>query len=87
VTFARHFIFLVAILPAWPAQAQDLRVRLYTLYPPTELTVKAASGSLEWRTCLGGAKKSATLLSLQAAGSELRVQQRRKTSRRGQYDG
>jgi len=73
VTFARHFIFLVAILPAWPAQAQDLRVRLYTLHPPTEIIVKAASGSLEWRTCLGGAKKSATLLSLQAAGSELRV--------------
>jgi stage II sporulation protein D len=63
----------MVILPVWPAQAQDLRVRFYTLHPPTEVTVKAASGSLEWRTCTGCAKKSATLLSLRASGSELRV--------------
>ena len=70
---ARHFIFLILILPAWPARAQDLRVRLYTLHPPTELTVKASSGSLQWRTCPGCPKNSASLLFLQAAGSELRV--------------
>ena len=69
----RHCIFLFAGLLAWPAHAQDLRVRLYTLHPPTELTVKAASGSLLWRTCTGCPKNSATLLSLQAAGSELHV--------------
>jgi len=73
VKATRHCIFLFAGLLAWPAHAQDLRVRLYTLHPPTELTVKAASGSLLWRTCTGCPKNSATLLSLQAAGSELRV--------------
>src|SRR5260370_8262706 len=66
-------MFLILILPAWPARAQDLRVRLYTLHPPTELTVKASSGSLQWRTCPGCPKNSASLLFLQAAGSELRV--------------
>ncbi len=70
---ARHFFFLFAGLLAWSAHAQDLRVRLYTLHPPTELTVKAASGSLQWRTCPGCPKNSATLLSLRAAGSELRI--------------
>jgi len=64
---------LFAGLLAWPAHAQDLRVRLYTLHPPTELTVKAASGSLQWRTCTGCPRNSATLLSLQAGGSELRI--------------
>jgi stage II sporulation protein D len=73
VRLARHFIFLAVLLAAWPARAQDLRVRLYTLHPPTELTVRASSGSLQWRTCPGCLKNSATLLSLQAAGSELRV--------------
>jgi len=73
VKVARHFFFLFAGLLAWSAHAQDLRVRLYTLHPPTELTVKAASGSLQWRTCPGCPKNSATLLSLRAAGSELRI--------------
>ncbi len=69
----RHLLLLFAGLLAWPAHAQDLRVRLYTLHPPTELTVKAASGSLQWRTCTGCPRNSATLLSLQAGGSELRI--------------
>jgi stage II sporulation protein D len=70
---ARSLIFFLAILPVWPSQAQDLRVRLYTLHPPTELTVKAASDPFQWRTCPGCPKNSATLLSLHAAGSELRI--------------
>ena len=70
----RSLIFLLAVLWAWPSQAQDLRVRLYTLHPPTELTVKAASPPLQWRTCPGCRKNSATLLQLQAVGSELRIQ-------------
>ncbi len=49
-------------------------MRLYTLYPPMELTVRAASDSLQWRTCTGCPKNSATLLSLHAAGSGLRIQ-------------
>ena len=71
---ARRLILFLAILPAWPSQAQDLRVRLYTLHPPTELTVKAASDSLQWRTCTGCPKNSTVLLSVHAAGSELRIQ-------------
>src|SRR6266403_866376 len=74
VRLARRLILFLAILPAWPSQAQDLRVRLYTLHPPTELTVKAASDSLQWRTCTGCPKNSTVLLSVHAAGSELRIQ-------------
>ncbi len=71
--FGRHLIFLWLVLPALPSHAQDLRVRLYALHPPTEILIKATSGSLQWRTCPGCPKNLATLLSLQAAGSELRV--------------
>jgi stage II sporulation protein D len=74
VRLARSLIFLLAFFPAWPSQAQDLRVRLYSLHPPTELTVRAASDSLQWRTCPGCPKNSTALLSLHAAGTELRVQ-------------
>ena len=70
---ARHLIFLLLVLPACPARAQDLRVRLYTLYPPSEITIKAASGKLQWRSCAGCSRNSATILLLQAAGSELRI--------------
>jgi stage II sporulation protein D len=73
VKLAPNLILFWAVLPALPSQAQDLRVRLYTLHPPTELTVKAASDSLQWRTCTGCPKNSTTLLSLHAAGSELRI--------------
>jgi stage II sporulation protein D (peptidoglycan lytic transglycosylase) len=73
VKLARHFIWLLAILPIWPTRAQDLRVRLYALHPPAEITVKALSDSLQWRTCAGCQKNSATRLQLQAVGSELRV--------------
>jgi len=73
VRLARHLIFLLLVLPACPARAQDLRVRLYTLYPPSEITIKAASGKLQWRSCAGCSKSSATILLLQAAGSELRI--------------
>jgi stage II sporulation protein D len=74
VRLARNLIFLLAVVWASPSAAQDLRVRLYTLHPPAELTVKTASGSLQWRTCPGCPKNSTTLLSLLAAGSELRIQ-------------
>jgi len=74
VKLARSLIFFLVMLPARPSQAQDLRVRLYTLHPPTELTVRAASNSLQWWTCPGCQKNSATLLSLHAAGTELRIQ-------------
>jgi len=73
VRLARHLIFLLLVLSACSAGAQDLRVRLYALHPPSELTIKAASGKLEWRNCAGCSKNSATLLLLQAAGSELRI--------------
>jgi stage II sporulation protein D len=73
VRLARLLIFLVLVPLASPGCAQDFRVRLYTLHPPTEITVKASSGTLQWRTCPGCSKNSATLLSLQAAGSELRI--------------
>ncbi len=69
----RCLVFLFAVLPLRQTHAQDVRVRLYTLHPPTEIIVKAASGSLQWRTCPGCTKNSATLMSLQAAGNELRV--------------
>ncbi len=71
--FGRHLIFLWLVLPALPSHAQGLRVRLYALHPPTEILIKATSGSLQWRTCPGCPKNSATLLSVQAAGSKLRV--------------
>lgn len=71
---ARGLIFLLAVLPAWPSQAQDLLVRLYALHPPTELTVKAASDALQWRTCPGCSKNSSAHLLLRAAGMELRIQ-------------
>ena len=70
----RSLVFFLAVLPTLPSQAQDLRVHLYTLHPPTELTVKAASGSLQWRTCVGCPKNSTAFLSLHAAGTELRIQ-------------
>jgi stage II sporulation protein D len=70
---ARGLIFFLVALPALPSLAQDLRVRLYTLHPPTELNVRAASGSLQWRTCPGCPKNSAALLSLHATGSELHI--------------
>jgi len=73
MSLMRRLIFLVAVLHAMPAPAQDLRIRLYALHPPTELTVKAASGSLQWRTCAACPRTSATLLLLEAVGSELRV--------------
>jgi len=66
-------IFLLLVLSACPAGAQDLRVRLYTLHPPSEITIKAASEKLQWRNCPGCSKNSATILLLQAAGSELRI--------------
>jgi stage II sporulation protein D len=69
----RPLIFLLPLLTALSAGAQDLRVRFYTLHPPAELTAKAISGSLQWRTCASCAKNSVNLLSLQAAGSELRI--------------
>ena len=69
----RYLPFLLIVLPACPARAQDLRVRLYTFHPPSEITIKAASGKLQWRTCAGCSKNSTTVLSLQAAGSELRI--------------
>jgi stage II sporulation protein D len=74
VRLSRNLLFFVAVMPVWPSQAQDLRVRLYTLHPPTELTVKAASDSLQWRTCLGCPKNSSAHLLLHAAGTELRIQ-------------
>jgi len=74
VKVARKLVFFLAFLPVWTSHAQDLRVRLYTLHPPTELTVKAAPGSMQWRTCPGCPKNLATHLSLHAAGTELRVQ-------------
>ncbi len=73
MSLMRRLIFLVAVLHAMPALAQDLRIRLYALHPPTELTVKAASGSLQWGTCATCPRTSATLLLLEAVGSELRV--------------
>jgi stage II sporulation protein D len=73
VRLARHLTFLLLVLPAFPARAQDLRVRLYTAHPSSEITIKAASGELQWRTCAGCSKKSATILLLQASGSELRI--------------
>lgn len=69
----RGRFFLLFVLAVLPARAQDVRVRLYTLQPPSELTVKAAPESLQWRTCPACAKNSAALLSLQASGSELRI--------------
>jgi stage II sporulation protein D len=73
MSLMRRLIFLVAVLHAMPAQAQDLRIHLYALHPPTELTVKAGSGSLQWRTCAACPRTSATLLLLEAVGSDLRV--------------
>ena len=70
---ARHLIFQLFVLSACPAGAQDLRVRLYTLHPPSEITIKAASEKLQWRSCAGCLTNSATILLLQAAGSELRI--------------
>ena len=69
----RGRFFLLFILAVHTARAQDLRVRLYTLQPPSELTVRAASDSLQWRTCPACAKNAAAILSLQASGSELRI--------------
>jgi stage II sporulation protein D len=73
VRLARHLIFLLLVLPACPPRAQDLRVRLYTLHPPSEITIKAASGKLQWWSCVGCSKNLATILLLQAAGSDLRI--------------
>jgi stage II sporulation protein D len=73
MSLMRGLTFLLAVLHAMPAQAQDLRIRLYALHPPTELTVKSASGSLQWRTCAACPRTTAALLLLEAVGSELRV--------------
>jgi stage II sporulation protein D len=61
------------LLPWGNASAQDVRVRLFTLHPPPEVTLKTTSGSFQWRTCSACPASSATLLAIEATGSQLRI--------------
>jgi stage II sporulation protein D len=61
------------LLPLRDAFAQDVRVRLFALHPPPEVTLKASSGSFQWRTCPACPASAASLLAVEAAGSQLRI--------------
>ncbi|HXY23623.1 MAG TPA: SpoIID/LytB domain-containing protein [Candidatus Acidoferrum sp.] len=68
-----HLSSLFLLLPLSAASAQDVRVRLFSLHPPSAVTLKAASGSFEWRTCPACPRNTATLLAIEAAGPQLRI--------------
>ncbi len=53
------------------ARAQDVRVGVYTLRPPAELTIHATDGSLRWRTCASCADAAGDALTVRAEGSQL----------------
>lgn len=61
------------LLPLGHASAQDVRVRLFALHPRPEVTLKATSGSFQWRTCPTCPGSAATVLAVEAAGAQLRI--------------
>lgn len=68
----RIIFALCAFLPCL-AQAQDVRVRLYALHPPAELTATAVAGTLRWGTCSDCLDNPAGSVTLKAVGAELRI--------------
>jgi len=74
VKFRCALLFAPLLLVPWgDAYAQDVRVRLFALRPPPEVTLRAFSGSFQWRTCPKCPGTAATLLAIEAAGSQLRI--------------
>lgn len=67
-----NFALLLLLLPSM-ARAQDVRVGLYTLHPPIQMSVIASAGTLRWRSCAMCPENSVKRLSLEAAGVEVRI--------------
>jgi len=61
------------LLPLGRASAQDLRVRLFSLHPPSDVILRATSGSFQWRTCPACPGTAATLLAIEVASAQLRI--------------
>ncbi len=64
---------LLCALALWPAEAraQDVRVGLFTLHPPSAVDFSAAGGRLRWRTCASCKEKSGANISVRASGDRL----------------
>ncbi len=65
------FAFLLLTAACCTARGQDIRVGVYTLRPPAEMTIRAADGMLHWRTCATCADSTGDVLTLRAAGSQI----------------
>lgn len=66
---------LLALLTVFPTalSARDLRVRLFTAQLPSRIRIEATSGQLQWRECEKCPAQSGTGLTVELAGSELRI--------------
>jgi stage II sporulation protein D len=65
------FTFLFLAVACGTARGQDIRVGVYTLRPPAEMTIRAADGMLRWRTCATCADSTGEEAELRAAGSQI----------------
>ncbi len=76
IAHAAGICSLVAIglaVAAGPARAQDVRVGLFTLHPPTAATISAVTGELRWRTCASCKERSGASVSVRASGDRLMI--------------
>jgi stage II sporulation protein D (peptidoglycan lytic transglycosylase) len=62
-----RIILAWCVLAPSVAQAQDVRVRLYTGRPPDALSIRARDGEVHWRLCPACAEQSGHELSVSAA--------------------
>jgi stage II sporulation protein D len=69
----RRFAFAILLLtvPCCVARGQEIRVGVYTLSPPAEMTVHATVGAIHWRTCATCAESTGDVLTLRAVGSQV----------------
>ncbi len=61
---SRVFLAWLVLWPSARAQAQDVRVRLYTTRPPDALSVRGVDGEIRWRLCADCAEKSGRAFSV-----------------------
>ncbi len=68
-----RIIFIFAAFAPGIAQAQEVRLRLYSLHAPSEIKITAAAGGLHWRLCAACPDNSTNSLYLSAFGSMLHL--------------
>ncbi len=61
---SRFFFALYMLAPTPVAQAQDVRVRLYTARPQDAISIRAIEGEIRWRLCPTCAEKNGRELSV-----------------------